>query len=105
MSGFSLRERGLALAPPSARRTLGREGRGARAGRPPRLRRPEPERMEYSHYAILLLMLSLALLTAEVFVPSGGFISVLMLLSLAGSVFCAFRAWWGSSPTLWWSYV
>jgi membrane-bound ClpP family serine protease len=61
--------------------------------------------MEYSHYAILLLMLSLALLTAEVFVPSGGFISVLMLLSLAGSVVCAFRAWWDSSPTLWWSYV
>lgn len=61
--------------------------------------------MDYSHFAILLLLLSLALLTAEVFVPSGGFISVLMLLALAGSVFCAFRAWWGTSPTLWWSYV
>jgi membrane-bound ClpP family serine protease len=61
--------------------------------------------MDYSHVAILLLLLSLALLTAEVFVPSGGFISVLMLLSLAGSVFCAFRAWWDASPTLWWSYV
>lgn len=61
--------------------------------------------MDYSHFAILLLLLSLALLTAEVFVPSGGFISVLMLLALAGSVFCAFRAWWGTSPALWWSYV
>jgi membrane-bound serine protease (ClpP class) len=61
--------------------------------------------MDYSHFAILLLLLSLALLTAEVFVPSGGFIAVLMLISLSGSVFCAFKAWWGTSPTLWWSYV
>lgn len=61
--------------------------------------------MDYSHFAILLLLLSLALLTAEVFVPSGGFIAVLMLISLAGSVFCAFRAWWDTSPTLWWGYV
>lgn len=61
--------------------------------------------MEYSHFSILLLLLSLALLAAEVFVPSGGFIAVLMLLSLAGSVFCAFRAWWESNPALWWGYV
>lgn len=61
--------------------------------------------MDYSHFSILLLMLTLALLAAEVFVPSGGFIAVLMLLSLAGSVFCAYQAWWESSPTLWWSYI
>ncbi|HEX6986016.1 MAG TPA: NfeD family protein [Planctomycetaceae bacterium] len=61
--------------------------------------------MEYSHFSILLLLLSLALLVSEVFVPSGGFIAVLMLVSLAGSIFCAFRAWWETSPTLWWTYV
>ena len=61
--------------------------------------------MDYSHFSILLLLLSLALLAAEVFVPSGGFIAVLMLLSLAGSVFCAFRAWWETSPGLWWTYI
>lgn len=61
--------------------------------------------MDYSHFSILLLLLSLALLAAEVFLPSGGFVSVLMLLSLAGSVFCAFQAWWDSSPILWWSYL
>lgn len=61
--------------------------------------------MDYSHFSILLLMLTLALLAAEVFVPSGGFIAVLMLLALAGSVFCAFQAWWESNPTAWWSYV
>lgn len=61
--------------------------------------------MDYSHVSILLLLLSLALLVAEVFVPSGGFIAVLMLIALTGSVFCAFRAWWHESPGLWWSYV
>ena len=61
--------------------------------------------MDYSHFAIVLLLLSLALLAAEVFIPSGGFIAVLMLVSLAGSVFCAFRAWWDTSPALWWGYV
>ena len=61
--------------------------------------------MDYSHFAILLLLVSLALLVAEVFVPSGGIISVLMLVALTASVFCAFRAWWDSSPTLWWGYV
>jgi len=61
--------------------------------------------MEYSHASVLLLLVSLALLATEVFVPSGGFIAVLMLLSLGGSVFCAFRAWWETSPVLWWSYL
>lgn len=61
--------------------------------------------MDYSHASLLLLLLSLALLVTEIFVPSGGFIAVLVLLSLASSVFCAFQAWWETSPTLWWSYV
>jgi membrane-bound ClpP family serine protease len=61
--------------------------------------------MEYSHFSILLLLLSLALLVSEVFVPSGGFIAVLMLISLVGSIFCAFRAWWETSPTIWWTYI
>jgi membrane-bound serine protease (ClpP class) len=61
--------------------------------------------MDYSHASVLLLLISLALLATEVFVPSGGFISVLMLLALGGSVFCAFRAWWETNPTLWWGYI
>ncbi|MBA3313563.1 MAG: NfeD family protein [Planctomycetota bacterium] len=61
--------------------------------------------MDYSHAAVLLLLISLALLVTEVFVPSGGFIAVLMLLALGGSVFCAFRAWWDTSPTFWWGYI
>ncbi len=61
--------------------------------------------MDYSHASVLLLLVSLALLAAEVFVPSGGFIAALMLVALGGSVFCAFRAWWETSPALWWSYL
>lgn len=61
--------------------------------------------MDYSHASVLLLLISLALLITEVFVPSGGFITALMLLTLGGSVFCAFRAWWETNPTLWWGYL
>lgn len=61
--------------------------------------------MEYSHASVLLLLISLALLATEVFVPSGGMIAVLMLLALGGSVFCAFNAWWETSPAYWWSYL
>ncbi len=61
--------------------------------------------MDYSHVAVLLLLLSLALLAAEVFIPSGGVISAVMLIALVGSIFCAFRAWWHSSPTIWWTYL
>ena len=60
--------------------------------------------MDYSHASVLLLLVSLALLVTEVFLPSGGFITVLMLLALGSSVFCAFRAWWDTSPGLWWTY-
>lgn len=61
--------------------------------------------MEYSHASVLLLLVSLALLATEVFVPSGGLIAVLMLLALGGSVFCAFNAWWETNPAYWWSYL
>jgi membrane-bound serine protease (ClpP class) len=61
--------------------------------------------MDYSHASVLLLLMSLALLATEVFVPSGGFITVLMLLTLGTSIFCAFHAWWETSPGLWWTYL
>lgn len=61
--------------------------------------------MDDSHFAILLLLVSLALLAAEVFVPSGGFIAALMVVALAASGVFAYRAWWHASPSLWWGYV
>ena len=61
--------------------------------------------MDYSHYSILLLILSLGLLVAEVFLPSGGVLAVGVTLCLAGSIYCAYQAWWETRPSFWWGYV
>lgn len=61
--------------------------------------------MDYSHYAILLLIVSLGLFFAEVFIPSGGLILVMGLVSLAGALWCGWKAWWDTSPTAWWIYL
>lgn len=55
--------------------------------------------------AVVLLCLALVLLVAEVFIPSGGMISILSLISLIASAICAFQAWWGDDRAVWWSYV
>lgn len=61
--------------------------------------------MDYSIWAILLLAVGVTLLIAEVFIPSGGIISILAALSLAGAVVCAYKAWWTTSPGYFWSFV
>ncbi len=60
--------------------------------------------MESSHLAIILLVIALCLLTAEVFIPSGGMILITALVCLSASVWFAWRAW-GDSPVAWWSYI
>jgi len=55
--------------------------------------------------AILLLMVGLALLAMEVFIPSGGIIAFLSVLGFAGSIWFAWKAWWITAPTLWWAYI
>ena len=47
--------------------------------------------MEYSTWAFLLLAVGVTLLIAEVFIPSGGVISVLATLSFAGAVVCVIK--------------
>lgn len=61
--------------------------------------------MDYSHFALLLLALGLALLAAEIFIPSGGTILIAALGALGASLWCAWHAWWTSDPTLWWTYL
>lgn len=61
--------------------------------------------MDYSQYAVLLLLVALTLTALEVFIPSGGLILVMSVTSLGVSVWCAWQAWWVSNPTAWWSYV
>ncbi len=61
--------------------------------------------MDYSLIAILALVVTLMLFVAEIFLPSGGLIAVLALTCMASSVWAAWMAWWGTSPTLWWTYI
>lgn len=61
--------------------------------------------MEYSSWAVLLLVVGVMLLVAEVFIPSGGVISVLSTLSLVAALVCAYQAWWGTSQGSFWGFV
>lgn len=61
--------------------------------------------MEYSTWAFLLLAVGIALLAAEVFIPSGGVISILSTLCILGALWFAWRAWWVSSPGSFWGFV
>lgn len=61
--------------------------------------------MDYSHFAVLFMVFGLALLIAEVFVPSAGMILVLSLACFGGSAWCAWQAWWETSRTTWWVYL
>ena len=61
--------------------------------------------MEYSTWAFLLLATAVCLLIAEVFIPTGGIISVLAALSIVGAIVCAWNAWWSSSPGNFWAFL
>ena len=75
----------------------------------PRLRElpalPHPPGMNYEFLAILLLILGCGLIIAEVFIPSGGMILVMCVISFVTSFWCAYKAWWGDSPVYFTSYV
>jgi len=60
--------------------------------------------MDNSQIAILLLIVCVALLIAEVFIPSGGMILITAGVCLAASVWFAWRAW-ADDPVSWWSYL
>src|SRR6266436_1419649 len=60
---------------------------------------------DYSTWAFLLLTVGVTLLIAEVFIPSGGIISVLSTLSLIGAIVCAWQAWWGTSQGSFWGFL
>lgn len=58
----------------------------------------------YGAYALILLFAGLAILVLEVFVPSGGVLSVVTTLVLILSAICAYLAWYESYPARWWTY-
>lgn len=51
-------------------------------------------------FAILLLIVGLGILTAEIFVPSGGLLGVITFLTLVISLIFAYRAWGTSHPNI-----
>lgn len=55
-------------------------------------------------FAILLLIVGLAILTAEIFVPSGGLLGVITFFSLVVSLIFAYRAWGTSHPNIFGSF-
>ena len=55
-------------------------------------------------FAIVLLIVGLAILTAEIFIPSGGLLGVITFLSLLVSLIFAYRAWGISHPNLFGAY-
>jgi membrane-bound ClpP family serine protease len=61
--------------------------------------------MEYSTWAFLLLVVGTALLIAEVFIPSGGVIVFLSIVSLVGALGCAWGAWWSTNPGYFWGFA
>jgi membrane-bound ClpP family serine protease len=63
-----------------------------------------PSNMDNSTFAILLLVVSLVLLVAEVFIPSGGMILITAIVCLVASVWFAWRAW-ADYPAAWWTYI
>lgn len=61
--------------------------------------------MEDSVLSLCLLAAVVVLLVLELFVPSGGAILLLAVACLAGSIYYASEAWYGSSPLVFWAYI
>jgi len=61
--------------------------------------------MEHSHISILLLIVGIALLVAELFLPSGGMITILAVLAFTVSMWAAWTAWWDTARVFWWTYL
>lgn len=61
--------------------------------------------MTYEALALLLMVVGFALIVAEVFLPSGGLISILCAIAFVASVWAGYKAWYGAYPGVFWSYV
>lgn len=61
--------------------------------------------MDHSTFAILLLFVAQAFIIAEVFLPSGGAITALAVVTGLAALFYAFQAWWGDDTVLFWIFV
>jgi len=55
--------------------------------------------------ATIMLLIGLVLLGVEFFIPSMGMIFICASLSLIVSLWAACKAWWGTNPGFFWSYI
>ncbi len=55
-------------------------------------------------FAILLLIAGIGILTAEVFIPSGGLLGIVTFVTLIVSLMFAYRAWGTSHPGVFWVF-
>lgn len=61
--------------------------------------------MTYASIAMLFLVIGLGLLVLEFFIPSGGLLGLLCLVSIVISVWAAKQAWYVSKPAAWYTYL
>ena len=60
----------------------------------------------YVLFTFVLVTLGVAILVAEVFIPSAGLLSIMALCAFAGSGFCAWNAWYETGRYMyWWGYL
>lgn len=60
--------------------------------------------MDYVSLAFLLAVLGFALILAELFIPSGGVITVGCIVCFVSSIWFAYRGWWESSQGVFWTF-
>lgn len=61
--------------------------------------------MDHAYLAILMLFIGLALLIVEIFVPSGGMISILSFVCISVSIWAAHKEWWSESQSTFWMFL
>ena len=61
--------------------------------------------MDYEFFALVLLMVGFCLIVAEIFLPSGGLILIMCVIAFIASLWCATKAWYGTSPVTFGIYL
>lgn len=61
--------------------------------------------MGWQIWAFILAIAGFALIAAEFFIPSGGMIALSCAGCFVGSVMCAYKAWYVTSPKIFWFFT
>jgi len=61
--------------------------------------------MDPQTLVFVLVFAGIVLIFAEVFLPSGGIIGVMCLCCFIAATYCAYQAWYHTTPSYWWGYL